>query len=55
MKKQPSFYLWMLGLIVVFACNIPSASTPTPDLLATLSAVTPLPANYSWDLLEQTG
>lgn len=45
MNKRPSFYLWMLGLIVVFACNIPSASTPTPDLFATLSAVTPLSAD----------
>ena len=35
----------MLGLTVVFACNIPAASTPTPDLFATLAAVTPLPVD----------
>lgn len=32
-----SFYL-----LAILACNIPSASSPTPDLLATLSAATPL-------------
>ena len=35
----------MIGCIVVFACNLPAASTPTPDLLATLSAATPLPVD----------
>ncbi|MEN9563761.1 MAG: hypothetical protein RIR73_2005 [Chloroflexota bacterium] len=45
MKKHPTLFLGMFGLIVVFACNIPSASTPTPDLFATLSAVTPLPVD----------
>ena len=32
---------WMLLLLLILACNLPSASTPTPDLFATLSAVTP--------------
>ena len=42
--KRPAW--WILFLIVfVFACNLPSASTPTPDLFATLSAVTPAPAD----------
>ena len=45
MKRQPAFFFWMLGLTVVFACNIPTASTPTPDLFATLAAVTPLPVD----------
>ena len=34
-----------LALAAMLACGIPSASTPTPDLLATLSAATPLMAN----------
>ena len=45
MKKRISLLLGMLGLIVIFACNIPAASAPTPDLLATLSAATPLPVD----------
>lgn len=45
MKKRTSLLVWMLGFIVIFACNIPAASTPTPDLLATLSAATPLPVD----------
>ena len=34
-----------LTLLFALACNLPNASTPTPDLFATLSAVTPLPAD----------
>jgi TolB protein len=34
---------FLLGLIFIFACNLQSnASSPTPDLFATLSAATPL-------------
>ena len=37
---------WLLAiLLIMLACNVPSASTPTPNLLATLSAVTALPAD----------
>ena len=37
---------WLLAvLLIMLACNAPSASTPTPNLLATLSAVTALPAD----------
>lgn len=41
--------LFWLTFILIFlhACNLPAASTPTPNLLATLSAATPLSANPS--------
>ncbi|MEP0805215.1 MAG: hypothetical protein HRF47_06980, partial [Chloroflexota bacterium] len=32
----------LLLLLVMAGCNLPAASTPTPDLLATLQASTPL-------------
>lgn len=32
----------LIVLLAALACNAPAASTPTPDLLATLSAATPL-------------
>ncbi len=36
----------VVGLIFIFACNAPfAASSPTPDLFATLSAATPLSAD----------
>jgi len=34
--------LWMAALVFISACNLPAASTPAPDLLATLAAATPL-------------
>ncbi len=38
--------IFVIGLFFIFACNIPStASNPTPDLFATLSAATPLSAD----------
>jgi tol-pal system beta propeller repeat protein TolB len=48
MKKKHQ-YLPCLTLLLIFlhACNLPAASTPTPDLLATLSAVTPPGADPS--------
>lgn len=48
MKKKHR-YLPCLILLLIFlhACNLPAASTPTPDLLATLSAVTPPGADSS--------
>lgn len=39
--------IWMTALILMFACNLPGASTPPPDLLATLSASTPLGGDSS--------
>ncbi|NWF63944.1 MAG: PD40 domain-containing protein [Chloroflexi bacterium] len=40
MTKQPA---WWMAIFITFmlACNLATASTPTPDLLATLSAATP--------------
>ncbi|MBE0672873.1 MAG: PD40 domain-containing protein [Anaerolineales bacterium] len=38
--------IFLVGLIFILACNLPSAaSSPTPDLFATLSAATPLSAD----------
>ncbi|MBI5351746.1 MAG: PD40 domain-containing protein [Chloroflexi bacterium] len=46
MNKQ--FLSWCGLLLILLACNmIPSASTPTIDLFATLSAATPLTGNPS--------
>ena len=42
--NHPALILTLV-LLFAFACNVPSASTPTPDLFATLSASTPLPAD----------
>lgn len=46
-KKATGYALILLtGLIFILACNIPSAaSSPPPDLLATLAASTPLSAD----------
>ena len=45
-SKTKCLACWITILIAfVFACNLPSASTPTPDLFATLSAVTPSSAD----------
>ena len=48
MKKKHQ-YLPCLTVLLIFlhACNLPAASTPTPDLFATLSAVTPPGADSS--------
>ncbi len=41
--KRTRLAHWLtLSLTAMLACGFPSASTPTPDLLATLSAATPL-------------
>lgn len=47
LKKTNEFPLLLLTcLVVIFACNLPSnASPPTPDLIATLAAATPLTMN----------
>lgn len=45
MNKMDRLSLVLSALVAILACNIPSASAPTPDLLATLSAATPLKAN----------
>jgi TolB protein len=46
MKKSIWTRLYVTTLLLfLHACNLPSASTPTPDLFATLSAATPLPAD----------
>jgi len=45
MKRIRHTFLRTLILIVLQACNLPAASTPTPDLIATLSAATPLPTD----------
>lgn len=44
-KIRPAL-IWILIPILISACNLPSnASDPAPDLLATLAASTPLPAD----------
>lgn len=40
-RTRPACLLTLI-LAVTLACQVPSGSTPTPDLLATLSAATPL-------------
>jgi len=47
MKRIRHTFLLTLILIVLQACNLPAASTPTPDLIATLSDSTPLPTDLS--------
>lgn len=42
MKNFRYFFLWTTAIIFLEACNLPAASTPTPNLFATLSAATPL-------------
>jgi TolB protein len=41
-KRSSLCLLWMTALVFISACNLPAASTPAPDLLATLAAATPL-------------
>ncbi|MBI3168671.1 MAG: PD40 domain-containing protein [Chloroflexi bacterium] len=41
-KRTRPAWLLIIALAWTLACNVPSASTPTPDLLATLAAITPL-------------
>lgn len=41
-KRTRLCLLWMTALTFISACNLPAASTPAPDLFATLAAATPL-------------
>lgn len=44
--------IFLVGLIFILACNLPStASSPTPDLFATLSAATPLSADSTAEVV----
>lgn len=46
MNKAIRFvWIWIAACAVLSACNLPAASPPTPDLLATLAASTPLAGN----------
>lgn len=53
--NQRKGLILLVGLIFILACNVPSAaSTPTPNLVATLSAITSLPVESTATVVVTT-